>query len=225
MWCRRGTGPLSGAGQGRFSPLGSPDPRRPPPEPLPATQTPGLPPLPPAYAARPASVSPGALSGCGHSSAQPPAPRASWLPRCRPVPSRLGAAPTQRLVVPARPGDPPPSSHTHNVSTVGSPSALGLSFLREMEFMTPTSLTHEPWPPPSLLGSPKSMPSPSLRVTPHSQPWGSPNPDGSWARPLHHVTKRLCNPAPSHDPLPEGNFEEGRAAGTPAPQGAGPRYK
>lgn len=92
-----------------------------------------------------------------------------------------------------------------------------------LSLLTPTSLTTELYGFSTFLGSPSNpvpSPSPRLWVSPLFPPqlWGSPNPDGPWACP-HHVTNRLCNPAPSPDP-PRGDFRGGLCsvpAGTPAP--------
>lgn len=71
-------------------------------------------------------ISPPLLSG-------PPGPSQQSL--CGPrlpgadlLPPRLGQPPTGGSRSPERPGDPPLRSHTHSVSTSGSPPASRLSF-------------------------------------------------------------------------------------------------
>lgn len=90
-----------------------------------------------------------------------------------------------------------------------------------LSLLTSTSLTTGLYGFSTFLGSPSNpvpFPSPRLWVSPLFPPqlWGSPNPDGPWACPLHHVTNGLCNPAPSPDP-PRGDFRGGLCSVPAAP--------
>ena len=78
-------------------------------------KTPGLDRISPPLLSAPPQASANSLCG----------PR---LPGADLLPPRLGQPPVGGSRSPERQGDPPLRSHTHSVSTLGSPPASGLSF-------------------------------------------------------------------------------------------------